>query len=70
MKATILGQRNPVSGYTLSKGFHNLFVTEYGPVSDTCRNMGSTYNPTGVAAGPFWSDQRRVGDLAHLEVSE
>ena len=59
-----------LSGYSLAPGIHNIYLTEFGSVSETCRNMGGPYNPAGEDTVTYWSDQKRIGDLTQLEVGE
>lgn len=59
-----------LSGYSLAPGNHSIYLTEFGSVSETCRNMGGPYNPDIEDSVTYWSDQKRRGDLTQLQVGD
>ena len=69
IEGIVTGQVDLVEGNSISAGDHRMYITDYGAWSETCRNMGSIYNPEGASMGTYWSPERRIGDIKPLSVS-
>ena len=53
----------------LTIGKHGFHIHEYGNQIDGCKSMGGHFNPFGQVHGGRNSEQRHVGDLGNIEVT-
>merc|ERR1711874_319820 len=54
----------------LSPGLHGFHIHETGDLSDNCKGAGGHYNPAGMNHGAPGAEDRHVGDLGNIAVSE
>merc|ERR1711936_190308 len=54
----------------LSPGLHGFHIHENGDLSDNCKGAGGHYNPAAMNHGAPGAEDRHVGDLGNIAVSD